>query len=103
MEHIYVWLDLQKPSEIAQKLKANLLLNIKPTLLHYQKHGYRWSSLLSQTNPVKPPRYTTGSVGPVNDINQKVSGARLLSTIPLDKSDKHEDPVHLYECDGSSD
>ena len=45
-------------------------------------------------------RYTTGSVGPVNGINKKVSGARLLSTIPLDKSEDH---VHLCECDGSSD
>ena len=96
---------MRKPSEIAQELKANLLLNIEPTLLHYQKHGYRWSSLLSQMDLVKPPRYmyTTESVGPVNGIFKNVSGARLLPIIPLDKSDKHEDPVHLYECDGSSD
>ena len=37
---------------------------------------------------VKPPRCTTGSVGPVNGINKDVSGARLLpktvSTYPVD-------------------
>ena len=28
--------------------------------------------------PVKPPRCTMGSMGPVNGINKDVSGARLL-------------------------
>ena len=38
--------------------------------------------------PVKPSKYTTGSVGPVNGINKDVSGVRLLSatasTYPVD-------------------
>ena len=38
--------------------------------------------------PVKPSRYTTGSLGVVNGINKNVSGARLLtmtiSTYPVD-------------------
>ena len=29
-------------------------------------------------NPVKPPRYTTGSVGPVNGFNKDVRGVSLL-------------------------
>ena len=38
--------------------------------------------------PIKPPRCTTGSLGPVNHINKDVSGARLLPmtvlTYPVD-------------------
>ena len=33
--------------------------------------------------PIKPPRCTTGSLGPVNHINKDVSGARLLPTTVL--------------------
>ena len=40
--------------------------------------------------PFKPPRCTTGSLGPVNGINKDVSGARLLPmtalTYPADES-----------------
>ena len=32
---IAMWLDLQKPSLTAQEMKSNLLLIIKPALLHY--------------------------------------------------------------------
>ena len=39
-------------------------------------------------DPVKPQRYTIGSVKPVNGINKDISGARLLpmtiSTYPVD-------------------
>ena len=34
---IYLWLDLRKLSLLAQEMKSNLLLIIKPTLLHYLK------------------------------------------------------------------
>ena len=39
------WLDLRKSSKIAQKLKSSLLLDTKPTLLHYP---YKWPTVLSQ-------------------------------------------------------
>ena len=43
---------------MTQELKSNLLLNIKPKLLHYtqkrQTHGYGWSSLLSRTAFCRP-------------------------------------------------
>ena len=32
---VHIWLDLQKLSLTAQEMKSNLLLIIKPTLLHY--------------------------------------------------------------------
>ena len=35
---------------------------------------------MTYRQPVKPPRYTTGSVRPVNGINKDMSGARLLQT-----------------------
>ena len=79
-----------KTSQIAQELKFNLLLNIKRTLLHHPETPniwlYRWPSLLHRqlfTDPVKPPRYTTGSVEPVNGINNDVSGTILLPTTVL--------------------
>ena len=40
------------------------------------------------TIPCRPPRYTTGSLGPMNGINKDVSGTRLLlmtvSIYPVD-------------------
>ena len=50
------------------------------------RHGYRWPSLLSQTDfcqPVRPLSCTVGSLGPVNGINKDVSGTRLLPTTVL--------------------
>ena len=43
-QHSYICdcMDLQKPSQIAQELKFNLLLNIKPTLLLYPETPNTW-------------------------------------------------------------
>ena len=40
--NFYMSLDLHKPSQITQELKSNLLLNIKPTLLHYLEIPNTW-------------------------------------------------------------
>ena len=37
-----IWLDLQKPSLMAQELKSNLLLNIESMLLHYLEMPNLW-------------------------------------------------------------
>ena len=37
LKYYYMWLDLRKLSLSAQEMKSNLLLIIKPTLLHYLK------------------------------------------------------------------
>ena len=39
-KYLEMWLDLQKPSLMAQEMKSNLLLIIKPTLLHYLEIPY---------------------------------------------------------------
>ena len=44
---------------LVQKLKSNLLLIIKSTLLEYQTHSYIWLSLLSQTAYCQPRQTTT--------------------------------------------
>ena len=92
--HTYycMWL-LWKLIQIAQQLKSILLLNIKALLLpRNTKHMaiddhvcfHRWPFAI----PIKPLRCTAGSLGPVNGINEDVSGARLLpttvSTYPVD-------------------
>ena len=77
-----MWLDLQKPIQIVQKLKSILSLNIKLCLLRNTIHMaidgqvcfHRWSFAV----PVEPTRCTTGSLGPVSGINKDVSGVRLL-------------------------
>ena len=74
---------------MAQELKSNLLVIIKPTLLYYLEtpiiaidgHICYHRQLIAY--PVKPPRCITGSVGPMNGINKDVSGARLLPTTAL--------------------
>ena len=70
---------MQTPSQITQELKSNLLLNIKPTYTLVLPRNtkvcfHRWLF----ANPIKPLRYTTGFVEPVNGFNKDVSGARLL-------------------------
>ena len=91
-----LWLDLRKPSLSAQEMKSNLLLIIKPTLLHYLKIPSTYVAIDDQVcfhwrliaDPVKPPWCNTGSVGPVGGTNKDVTGARLLpttvSTCPVD-------------------
>ena len=71
-------------SLMAQELKFNTLLNIKPTLLYYLEilnmviDGQVCFHKQLFADPVKLQRCTIGSVGPVNDINTDVSGARLV-------------------------
>ena len=91
-----MWLDLQKLSQITQELKSNLLVNIKLHSYTTQKRQLKHMIIDSQvcfhtrhfTDPIKPQRCTTESVGPVNGIYKDVSGARLLpttvSTYPVD-------------------
>ena len=89
-----MWLDLQNHSKLAQELKSNLFLNIKPTLLHYSEIPNTCIAIDGQVcrwlfaDPIKLPRCTTGSMEPVNGINKDVSGTRLLpmtvSTYPVD-------------------
>ena len=89
--YMYMWLDLQKPSHIAQELKFNLLLIIKPTLAlalprnikHMAIDGWVCFHRRLFSDPVKSPWCTTGSVKPVNGINKDVRGARLLPTAVL--------------------
>ena len=83
---LYTWLDLRKPSLMAQEMKSNLSLIIKPTLLHLLPRNIKYIAIDGQVcfywrfivNPVKPPWCTTGFVGPVNGINKDVTGAKLL-------------------------
>ena len=84
-----------KTVHISTKMKSNLLLIIKPTLLHYLKNTkhiaidgqvcFHWRLI---ADPVKPQWYNTGPVGPVSGTNKDVTGARLLwttvSTCPVD-------------------
>ena len=64
------------------RTKSILLVNIKLycnscTTQKCQSHGYRWPFAI----PIKPIRYTTLSLEPVNGFNKDVSGARLLSKL----------------------
>ena len=71
---------------MAQELKSNLLLIMKPTFLHYLAHSYRWPLCFHRqliADPFKSPWCNTGSGGPVNDSNKDVTGARLLPTTVL--------------------
>ena len=68
--------------QIAQELKSNLLLNIKPTLLYYPEtpntltiDGQACFHRRLFADPVKPLRCTTGSVEPVNGNNKDVGEA----------------------------
>ena len=85
-----------KTVPISTKMKSNLLVIIKPTLLHYleipstyvaidDQVFFHWR-LIAET--VEPPWCNTGSVGPVSDTNKDVTDARLLpmtvSTCPVD-------------------
>ena len=76
---------------MAQEMKSNLLLIIKPTLLPYleicTKHKAKDDQVCFHlwliTNPVKPPWCNTGPVGSVNGINKDMTGVRLLLTTVL--------------------
>ena len=83
---VHMWLYLRKPSLMAQGMKSNLLMIIKPTLSHYLKIPstaiddqvcFHWRLI---ADPVKLPWCNTGSVGPVNGTNKDVTGVRLLPT-----------------------
>ena len=75
-----------KLSLTAQELKSNLLMIIKPTILHYPEIPSTYVVIDGQVcfhrwliaDPVESLRCTTGSMGLVNGINKDVSGARLL-------------------------
>ena len=94
--NLYLWLALQKLSLTAQELESNLLLIIKPAILHYPEIPSTYVVIDDQVcfhrwliaDPVESSRCTTGSMGLVNGINKDVSGARLLpmtaSTCPVD-------------------
>ena len=53
-----------------------LLRNTKHIAIDGQFCSLSWLN----SNLVKPPRCTTGSMGPVNGIKKDVNGARLLPT-----------------------
>ena len=80
----HMWLDLQKPSQMAQEVNLLYSLILKlhtSTIQIHQAYGYRWPGLLSQTafaNPVKLWVCTTGSVEPVHSSKKVVCGAKLL-------------------------
>ena len=86
-----MWLDLQKLSLSAQERNSNLLLIIKPLLLHYLRKNTKHIAIDDQlcfhwkliANPVKPPWYNTEYVGPVSGTNKDVTDARLLPMIVL--------------------
>ena len=94
-----MWLDLQKTPLMAQELKSKFIADYKTYTLalpRNSKHICTYLAIDGQVcfyrrlivDPIKSPRWITGSVGTVNGINRDVSGARLLSmtalTYPVD-------------------
>ena len=64
---LYMWLNLQKPSQFTQELKSNLIPNIQKhqVAIDNQMCFHRWLF----ANPVKPTLSATGPVEPLESTN----------------------------------
>ena len=82
-----MWLDLWKPSLMAQELKSSLMLNIKATPCQLSRHtthraidGQVCFHRQSFADPVRWRRFTTVLVGPLKGTNWAIWGVKLLPT-----------------------
>ena len=101
-----MWLDLQKPSQLAQELKSNLMNNIKDTFMHAPSRHLKCVAIDSQVcfhgqlfaDPVKPSWCITGPLDPLERTNQNWLGAKLLPMAILIYSVVCVYPCHLLRA-----